>query len=89
MSEKSNTLFLNYNCLNNKKVNGWQRKHTKGIITYLISLFLKDQAWCSNNTYCKSCVTEVENINTEIKRTSPIPKGDLQMMIKEQRGFNN
>ena len=31
-------------------------------------------------------MTEVENVNTEIKRaTPPIPKTEMQMMLREQR----
>jgi hypothetical protein len=37
--------------------------------------------------YCRNCVTEVENVNTEIKRTTPIPRQDLQNLIKDQKGL--
>jgi hypothetical protein len=32
-------------------------------------------------------VTEVENLSTEVKRTTPIPRQDLQNLIKDQKGL--
>ncbi|CDW75623.1 UNKNOWN [Stylonychia lemnae] len=47
---------------------------------------LKDQAWCSNNNMnCRNWFTEVENVNTEAKRTSPMPKTELQQLLKDQK----
>ena len=43
--------------------------------------------WCSGSSnFCKSCVTEVENVNTEIKRaTPPIPKSEMEQSLKDQQ----
>ena len=53
-------------------------------VNTVLSNLSKSQAWCNSSTLiCKSCVTEVENVNTEIKRTSPMPKTEMQQLIRD------